>query len=148
MTADASPAPPSARDPGRRTGPASLYGAVLVVATAVLLSYGCTQVRWSEMFESTPARVPFDAETWRQGTEAQRVAMIDDVYESKVLLGKTREELEALLGPPSRVGFGLLAWNATAAPRRSGGSDRDWPGISVWIEKGGEAYEMVGGRGR
>jgi hypothetical protein len=44
--------------------------------------------------------VPFVSNDWKKGNAATRGAMADDLIRSGHLVGKPRNEVEALLGPP------------------------------------------------
>lgn len=136
--------PPGAPPPQRRRDRVgcAVFGAILLVSAALLVGWVISLASERGPRIRLPAQVPFEAAAWREGTDAARLSMIEDLRASRVMLGKTREELERLLGPPSVVGFGYLAWHATKEPQVSGGSEIGYPGVSVWIEEGGAAYEM------
>lgn len=51
---------------------------------------------------------PFDAERWRNGEARERNRMAGDLNRSQVLIGKTRDEVVALLGPANREEAGWL----------------------------------------
>ena len=51
---------------------------------------------------------PFDADRWQRGDSRQRARMVADLRFSGILLGKSRNEVVELLGPPDReYGSGL-----------------------------------------
>lgn len=89
-----------------------IFLAGIVVCGAVGLSL-------SLFFRSHTAPVPFERAAWLNGenassTDAPRLRMADGLVASRVLLGKPRAELEALLGPPTKTNkfknFDLVYW--------------------------------------
>ena len=50
---------------------------------------------------TTPQR-PFDSSEWKRGNATDRGAMSEDLINRKLLIGKSRVDVEALLGKPDR----------------------------------------------
>ncbi|MGC4002006.1 MAG: hypothetical protein QM811_02195 [Pirellulales bacterium] len=49
------------------------------------------------------SKISFDSAAWRNGDQRVRARMIHDISNSKLLLGKTRSEIDGLLGPPDQT---------------------------------------------
>jgi hypothetical protein len=54
---------------------------------------------------SEAERCLFETERWRAGNRRQRARIVADLQSSKILVGKSRAEVSALLGPPDRDGW-------------------------------------------
>lgn len=52
-------------------------------------------------------KIPFDADIWREGNERVRGEMVDDLRNKGILIGKSRQEVIALLGASENSGDGL-----------------------------------------
>jgi hypothetical protein len=65
--------------------------------------------------------IPFDSTAWKNGdvtastrNEAPRLRMADDLVKDEVLIGKSKSDIEAMLGPPTKTdkfsNYGLVYW--------------------------------------
>jgi hypothetical protein len=75
----------------------------LAIASAALVVVALFVAAWSKFRDR-----PFEQGAWlaaERRRSAIRLKMADHLVADRALLGKTREEIEALLGPPSQRGF-------------------------------------------
>lgn len=59
----------------------------------------------------------FDSSEWKRGDERERGKMIDDLISRSILIGKDREEVTAILGPPDKQGDELIAYTVDMGQR-------------------------------
>ena len=87
---------------------------------AVVLVGGALAFGIGALWHSQTAPTPFDRTNWLQGalakssSDAPRLRMADGLVGSKVLLGMSHAEIEAMLGPPTETNtfraYGLVYW--------------------------------------
>jgi hypothetical protein len=115
--------------------------AAVICGSALVLSAG---VHWHLNY----APVAFDAAVWLRGeqtdssSEAPRLRMADGLVRSRILLGKTRGEIESMLGPSAETGyfrdFDLVYW---LGPERSFiRVDSEW--LVIRLDAAGRAGEV------
>jgi hypothetical protein len=118
----------------------TLYRVVVARAMCILVVFGLA-LSGCDIFESGDYKepIPFDAAIWRNGErpvtssdEAPRLRMADGLVRDKVLLGKTKREIEELLGSPTQTSkfadYGLVYW---LGPERGSMSiDSEWLVVS------------------
>jgi len=83
----------------------TVAGLVLLLLFVVVAS-SCT----------TPSR-PFDSADWKRSDATNRGAMSEDLITRKLLIGKSRAEVEALLGKPDRQDADDLDYTVITVPR-------------------------------
>src|ERR1035441_7804754 len=88
-----------------------------VLLVAAFLTFNFLYVKWEESHD-----IVFDKELWSQGSkeriysatalsiDAPRIKMYRDLLKQQLLIGKTREEIIALLGQPENYSF-RSPWN-------------------------------------
>lgn len=62
-------------------------------------------------------QIAFDRSEWKRGDERERAKMIDDLIDRSILIGKDREEVTAILGPPDKQGDTLIAYTVDLGQR-------------------------------
>jgi hypothetical protein len=75
---------------------AALLVALALAGLLALMLLSADLRYWSEFFSPTP----FEAPAWRSGGERERGAMVRDLIDRELLIGKTRAEAIEILGPP------------------------------------------------
>ncbi len=59
----------------------------------------------------------FDSSEWKKGDKRERGKMIDDLINRNILIGKDREEVTTILGPPDKQGDDLIAYTVDMGQR-------------------------------
>jgi len=88
------------------------------------------------------SRLSFEKEQWRTGDARQRARMVSDLLGSGALVGKSRAEVFALLGPPDREGASLWEYDYSYGDLLGNTLDlpfADWR-YTMWI-----AFDEVAG---
>lgn len=95
----------------------------------------------------TTGSIAFDAALWREGEKASfgaddtRARMADGLLESHILIGKSRSDVVAMLGPPTTTGyfreFDLVYW--LGAERGFIRIDSEW--LVLRLDKSGTVSE-------
>ena len=78
--------------------------AVLLLGSALLLLSGAAYVVLAGKHQASPSSWPrerFSAQSWAAAPEEERFKLYSDLAERKVLNGKSKSEVIALLGKPS-----------------------------------------------
>jgi hypothetical protein len=80
-------------------GPSALFGLIVLAVLAVLIG-ATTRSCWAPR-ES----IPFDSNAWKAdvaaaGGASRRLAMLDDLIAGDLLVGRSRADVAAILGPP------------------------------------------------
>ena len=101
---------------------------------AVILVVGVVALWASPYAQTADDSIPFDATVWAQGenakfsTIAPRLRMADGLIKSRVLLGKSRSEVKAMLGVPTQTNkfrdYDLVYW--LGAERGYMSIDSEW----------------------
>ena len=127
----------------------SSTGRTLVIVVALLLALVASPyvflggwLGW-ESAKEVASRRRFDQEAWWRagysptpGAEPVRLRMVDDLLARRLIDGKTRAEVIALLGPPPETSYfrqyDLVYW---LGPERSiFGIDSEWLGIRFGVD--------------
>jgi hypothetical protein len=72
----------------------------------------------------------FDSKTWKAGGLSSRGAMVQDLTDRGLLIGKTRTEVVDLLGEPDMCGVSTKN-GPTVSPAKCGDGKVDWFGYNV-----------------
>lgn len=76
-----------------------------------VLAAGCTRTETLGGGDSAQrVHAPFDSATWKSGNDSARGQMADDLIDRRLLIGKTRAEVIAMLGEPDQDGGGSLGY--------------------------------------
>ena len=114
---------------------------------AVAIAGGVLALSVAVLWHLQTMASPFDRTIWHQGEQgkfsldAPRLRMADGLIRSHILIGKTRSELEAMLGPATRTDkfrdYGLVYW--LGAERGFMSIDSEW--LVIRIDKSNKAFE-------
>jgi hypothetical protein len=66
---------------------------------------------------SAPSPKQFDSREWKSGSSSSRGAQVEDLIARKILLGKSRSDVQALLGQPDDQGADWYGYNVITIPR-------------------------------
>ncbi len=111
------------------------------VGLFLLASSGCLAIPLSHaLLYSSNA---FDVQAWRAGDVRQRARMVDELRRSSTLIGRTRQEVLELLGPPNSQSAAAMAYLYI-----HGNGLGDWLGLpfSSWSELLVVEFDPVSGR--
>lgn len=111
------------------------------VGLFLLASSGCLAIPLSHaLLYSSKA---FDVQAWRAGDVRQRARMVDELRRSGTLIGRTRQEVLELLGPPNSQSAAAMAYLHI-----HGNVLGDWLGLpfSNWSELLVVEFDPVSGR--
>ena len=73
---------------------------LLLVATILIFSSSCTYIMGNNQ--------KFDSEKWKNGNARDRGRMVYDLRDSKILIGKTEQEVNELLGKKTDIETKIL----------------------------------------
>ena len=86
---------------------------VVILLGVLALKVGGYFLRERSLHARAPTSVavePFEPQGWRSGTATRRVAMGTHMAETGELVGRSRDEITARLGPPSGEGGRRMDW--------------------------------------
>lgn len=78
-----------------------------VAIIASLLFLGCAN---AESADAPPAKTTFESSAWKADAPGVRHGMAENLINSRVLIGKSRDEVIALLGKPDQQGKDFLTY--------------------------------------
>lgn len=82
-----------------------------VAVMLAMLAAGCSRSGVQEENERTEAvHAAFDSGAWKAGAPGVRGKMADDLVEKGLLIGKTKAEIEEMLGKPDEESKGALGY--------------------------------------
>lgn len=94
-------------------------GAAVAVS---LLAAGCTRPAVQGDGSATVVQRPFDSGAWKSDAPGARHRMAQDLIESGVLLGKSRDEVKSLLGEPDHEEKAFLNYLVFTGPATGHGA--------------------------
>ncbi len=80
--------------------------AIVVVA----LSGGCARNGFQAGGRAIAVHAPFDPGAWKADAPGARAGMAEDLLERRLLIGKSKAEVKALLGDPDQEGAEFLGY--------------------------------------
>lgn len=91
---------------------------LLSILSVLLIIIGALSLIYLDVFSNgINEQIAFDRSEWKNGDERTRGKMIEDLIDRHLLIGKNREEVTSLLGPPDKQGEELIAYTIDLGQR-------------------------------